>query len=63
MEITVSVQLDQDDVFAYTPAAAATQVIAALGGNPTKDFCTVAVQQSATGQAGTPPPPQLPPTG
>jgi hypothetical protein len=57
MQITCTVQLDNDDSFAYTPDQAATQVLAALGGNPTVDGCSVHVSQSASGSAGTPPDP------
>jgi hypothetical protein len=55
MHINVVVTIGQDDSFAYTPDAAATQVLAALGGNPTKDYCACTVQMPAsTGNAGTP---------
>jgi hypothetical protein len=57
VQITTRVQLGEDDSFAYTADAAATQVLAALGGNPTKDYSTVTVLMPATaGTAGTPPP-------
>jgi hypothetical protein len=41
MEITVHVELGPDDTLAYTPDAAAMQVLVALGGDATKDFCTI----------------------
>jgi hypothetical protein len=61
MRITVIVALDSDDNFAYTPDAGATQVLAALGGNPTTDYCMLSVQQAATGTAGSTPP-ETPPS-
>jgi hypothetical protein len=57
MQITTTVKLEDGDSFAYTADAAAAQVLAALGGNPTKDHAVVVVQQNSEGQAGTPPPP------
>jgi len=52
MIFRTSVELGPDDSFAYTPDAAATQVLAALGGNPTKDTSYVTIVQNATGQSG-----------
>jgi len=52
-----TVTLADGDAFLYTADAAAAQVLAALGGNPTKDTATVWVTQQSTGQAGLPPPP------
>jgi hypothetical protein len=62
MEISVTVQLGEGDSLAYTPDAAAQQVLAALGGNPTNDYCSCIVTMPATqGTAGTPPtPPSMP---
>jgi len=58
MEITVNVLLGPDDTLLYAPDAAAQQVLAALGANPTKDYCTVYVATSSLpGTAGTPPAP------
>ena len=57
MNISVTVTLDSDDNFAYTPDAGAAQVLAALGGNPTTDTCTLNVMQSAMGTAGAEPEP------
>ena len=58
MFINVQITLGKDQTLAYTPDAAAAQVIAALGGNPTIDYCQVRVQTSLEpGEAGTPPPP------
>jgi hypothetical protein len=56
MVITVTVQLLGDDQLAYAPDAAAAQVLAALGANPTKDSCNVTVNGPTFGSAGTPPP-------
>lgn len=55
MVIYVSVKLGDGDSFAYTADAAAAQVLAALGGNPTTDSCHVDVTQASQGFAGTPP--------
>jgi hypothetical protein len=61
VNIQVSVELGDGDAFAYTPDAAATQVLAALGGNPTNDYCTCVVQMRPTaGDAGTAPTPPDP---
>lgn len=58
MEITVNVALGADDTLLYAPDAAAAQVLAALGANPTKDYCIVYITTSAVpGTAGTPPAP------
>jgi hypothetical protein len=58
MKISVSVSLEKDETLAYTPDAAATQVLAALGGNPTEDYCEVYVYApTEPGEAGVPPPP------
>jgi len=55
--ISVTIQLQTDDALAYTADAAAAQVIAALGGNPQNDYCTVYVTSTMDpGTAGTPPP-------
>lgn len=56
MQITVNVQLQSDDNFAYTPDAAAAQVIAALGGNPANDYCQVYLSSATAGASGTPAP-------
>jgi hypothetical protein len=54
----VTVQLGEDDSFAYTAEQAADQVLAALGGNPAKDYTQVTVAMPpSTGAAGVPPPP------
>lgn len=52
MKISTTVELGPNDSFAYTPDAAAAQVLAALGGNPTKDHSSVTITQDATGTAG-----------
>jgi hypothetical protein len=54
MEINVTVLLGDGDNLAYTADAAASQVLAALGGNPTTDVCYVSVSQASHGTAGTP---------
>jgi hypothetical protein len=59
VEIHCTIQLEDADNLAYTPDAAAMQVLVALGGNSTKDVCYVTVSQAAAGQAGTPPPPPV----
>lgn len=63
MQITTTVTLGDGDSFAYTAEQAAQQVIAALGGNPTKDVAYVSIVQQSHGSAGAPPPdPDPPPT-
>ena len=58
MRITVNVQLAEGDGFAYTPDAGAAQVLAALGGNPTKDSCELyLVAPTQPGHAGVDPEP------
>jgi hypothetical protein len=61
MLIQTTVTLADGDSFLYTADAAAGQVLAALGGNPTKDSATVWITQQSTGLAGTPPPEQVVP--
>lgn len=61
MVFTVRLELTSEDAFAYTLDHAAQQVLAALGGNPTKDYCTVSVTHAiGYGRAGTPPPMEAP---
>jgi len=60
MKINVSVVLEDGDAFAYTVDAAAMQVLVALGGNASKDYCSLRLETSQGGDAGTPP--QPPPT-
>jgi hypothetical protein len=58
VRIVVNVQLEEGDSFAYTPDAGATQVLAALGGNPTNDSCDLyLVAPTQPGHAGTDPAP------
>jgi hypothetical protein len=57
VQINASIVLEDGDSFAYTADAAATQVLAALGGNPTNDHCAVTVQTMQQGTAGTAPAP------
>jgi hypothetical protein len=58
MKITTNVQLEGDETLAYTPDAAAMQVLVALGGNAQTDYSIVYVQAPIEpGEAGTPPPP------
>jgi hypothetical protein len=60
MIISTTVQLnDPDESFAYTPEAAAAQVLAALGGNATKDTSYVNVMQNVAGMAGVDPNPPV----
>jgi hypothetical protein len=55
MEITCNITLSGADTFGYTPDDAATQVLAALGGDPASDHCLVNVAMpSESGSAGTP---------
>lgn len=66
MQFDVTVTVYDGDAFLYTADAAADQVIAALGGNPTKDFAIVRVNQASYGTAGVAPTtpdfaPQAPP--
>ena len=60
MRINVSVVLEENDVFQYTPDAGAMQVLVALGGNASNDYCSLRVETNQGGQAGTPPPPVTP---
>jgi hypothetical protein len=60
VQINVNVALGEDDQFAYSADQAATEVLAALGGNPTKDHCVVAVNQASVGNAGVLRPPPYP---
>jgi len=60
MQIQTTVTLSDGDSFLYTAEAAAAQVLAALGGNPTKDLAAVAIQQNSYGTHGTQP--ATPPT-
>ncbi len=49
----IPINLGAGDHLAYTPDQAATQVLAALAGNPTKDTCIVMVVMPSTqGHAG-----------
>jgi hypothetical protein len=52
VQINTNVILEDGDSFAYTADAAAAQVLAALGGNPTSDSSAVTIQQHSTGTAG-----------
>jgi hypothetical protein len=62
MIINVHVQLGPDDTLAYAPDAAAMQVLVALGGNATEDYCMLtATTSSEPGTAGAGPPEQPPP--
>lgn len=63
MQFTTSVVLGDGDSFLYTADAAAAQVLAALGGNPTKDSAVVIISQSSSGSAGVPLAPTPPPLG
>jgi hypothetical protein len=53
MFIVVRVEIGEGQSFAYTPDAAAQQVLAALGGNPTVDYCSCTVlMEPSEGGAG-----------
>jgi hypothetical protein len=61
MQISVSVTLEAGEDLAYTPDAAAMQVLTALGGNPQEDHCICFVSAPVVpGEAGTPPEPEVP---
>jgi hypothetical protein len=49
--------VDPDESLLYTPEAAAAQVLAALGGNPTNDTSYVTIMQNVAGMAGVDPNP------
>jgi hypothetical protein len=63
MQIQTTVTLEEGDSFAYTPDAAAQQVLAALGGDPTNDHSSVFVSSAQIGSAGTPAESPPPPPG
>jgi hypothetical protein len=56
MLIRATVELGSGDDFRYTAQSAATQILAALGGNPTRDTVQVTVTMAAFGTAGLDPP-------
>ena len=63
MNIIVSINLAEGDVMEKTPAEIADGVLHAVGGDESKDFVQVTIQQPAeSGSAGTssvpPPPPE-----
>jgi hypothetical protein len=58
VQILTTVTLGDGDALQFTAEHAATQVLAALGGNPTRDGSTVIVRQDSTGSAGARPGPQ-----
>jgi len=62
MIVSVLVTLGEGETFAGTPEWAAQNVLAALGGNPAKDFCTTTIAEPPPppGEAGTPPEPPPP---
>jgi hypothetical protein len=63
MKVYVEVMLDKHETLAYTPDAAAQQVIVALGGSLADDWCSLTVRASPEpGTAGKPPDPLAPPT-
>jgi hypothetical protein len=56
MNAQVTVRLYEGDSFAYDAAGAAAQVIAALGGDPSSDYCSVdIIQPVEQGSAGSSP--------
>jgi len=61
MQIYVTLQLAADDNFTMTSQEAADVVLAALGGDPAKDTCTVqvAIPAAVAGVDPTPPPPVI----
>lgn len=59
MRISVNVVLDSTEHFPNSPDQGAQKVLVALGGDPMKDSCTMNIQQTAVGKAGTAP---VPPT-
>jgi hypothetical protein len=61
MHINVIVSLDSTESFAYTPDAAAMQVLVALGGDPANDYSQCSIQSNQVGTAGTVPTPAEPP--
>jgi hypothetical protein len=57
MIFSTTVTLQEGDSFLYSADAAAAQVLAALGGDPTNDSSTVYVMSQLSGSAGVPPTP------
>jgi len=56
MRISVNVALEDGDSFLYTADAGAMQVLTALGGNATEDYCSLVITAPAEpGEAGVPP--------
>jgi hypothetical protein len=63
VQISCIITLTGQDVMAFSPDAAAMQILVAVGGNQTKDSCAVTINQQETGAAGTPPaPPEAAPS-
>jgi len=61
MQITVHVQIEDDDTFDSTPEEVANAVLEAIGGNPENDRINVAIQPMSSsisiGGSVLPPPP------
>lgn len=64
MQINVGINLAQDDTLKGTPDELAAKVLKAVGGDESKDYCTINVMQAPPqpGAAGTLPEPVMPPT-
>jgi hypothetical protein len=58
MQIWVNIQLAEGDVMQETSAEIADGVLRAVGGDETKDFCSVTISHPlpTPGSVGTPPP-------
>jgi hypothetical protein len=63
MNINVSIMLAENEVVEKTSDEVANEVLRVLGGDETKDFCTVSFMPTmpVPGSAGTPPAPPPPP--
>ena len=63
MYVSVTVRLDQGDVFDQTIAEAATAILEALNGDPTKDTCQLSVTPitATVGPENPPSPPEVQP--
>lgn len=60
MQINVNITLEKGDSFSFTPEQAAENIITALDGDPTNDYCQVTVSMPPeVGDAGTNPDPPI----
>ena len=59
MHVTVIVAIGEGEALAYSPDAAAAQVLVALGGNLETDYCVLTIEEHRPepGSAGKPPGP------